>query len=209
MLDVRKRQLWRAKCALVFVAILVICLNIADFYVAFICDTQDSKFHCRAHIIAGLHPSEYSTFSYQEKIYVWASFVLYLTYLLPVLGYIPAAIFALRRLRLINKEFYYYSRCKIIPIISVTILFLIWRMYWYYFMKFGEILPDGKFNADLVLLYTSEVFFIGGINVIQCSNHFEAREEEEEEFLDVDVNRFLDSQDSEFHNDDLMPDSKR
>lgn len=87
--------------------------------------------------------------------------MIYFVYALPLVGYFPIVIKALRRLKQINAEFYYQSRLKIFFLIFILELFLVWRAFWYFNMIFDAILTDGQFNSNIVFLYCSEVLFVG------------------------------------------------
>jgi hypothetical protein len=91
-------------------------------------------------------------------------------YALPLVGYFPIVIKALRRLKEINSEFYYQSRWKIYLLIFLLEVFLIWRVFWYFTMIFDEILTNGQFNSNIVFLYCSEVVFLSMSIMILIKN---------------------------------------
>lgn len=96
--------------------------------------------------------------------------MIYFVYALPLVGYFPIVIKALRRLKEINSEFYYQSRWKIYLLIFLLEVFLIWRVFWYFTMIFDEILTNGQFNSNIVFLYCSEVVFLSMSIMILIKN---------------------------------------
>lgn len=83
--------------------------------------------------------------------------MLTMVYTTPAIFLMPVFCIALHRLKKINYELYKNSWLKTTVICTFLNGFLIWRIVWYFKNKFGEILKDGKFNSDLVFLFTGEI----------------------------------------------------
>ena len=101
------------------------------------------------------------------KLFIGISTLLMIFYLVPIFGYVPLAFIAIRKLYKIDPDLFRGTLIRVSIIIIFIEAFLIYRFTWYYFLKFGEILDTGRFNGDLVYLYSSEVILVTFFIIIQ------------------------------------------